>query len=44
MQVEPRVIHGPELLDQFIGNTENAICELFTPAIEDEDRVSGNLT
>jgi hypothetical protein len=44
MQVEPRVINGPELLNQFIGNTEDAICELFTPAIVDEDRVSGDLT
>jgi hypothetical protein len=44
MQVVPCVINGPELLNQFIGNTENAISELFTPAIVDEVRVSGNLT
>jgi len=44
MQVVPRVINGPELLNQFIGNTEDAIYELFTEAMASEEKVNGNLT
>ena len=34
--VEPKVVNGPELLNKFIGQSEENVRKLFAPAIKDQ--------
>jgi hypothetical protein len=40
MGINPHVINGSELLNRYIGDSEDAIRQLFDPAIADQIKVS----
>ena len=37
--VEPKIVNGPELLDQFVGGSEKKMRELFEDAEHDEEKL-----
>jgi len=36
---EPKIINGPQILDKYVGESENNIRKLFADAEEEEKRV-----
>ncbi|CAF3575571.1 unnamed protein product [Rotaria sordida] len=38
MKVEPRIVNGPELLNKYVGNSEQAVRQLFIKAKNDQKK------